>query len=79
MFAGIFGIYPHTRKLDVRNILFTQDSISGAFSDGGSVEQTIQDIKSGKVSISDLPKVRVVELKEGYVSLDNRRCVATRG
>jgi len=67
------------RKVRLHDIRFSQDSISPVLSDGRSAEQATEDLKSGKMQITDFPTIKVVELASLTWSLDNRRllCMQT--
>lgn len=54
-------------------IRYTQDSINRYFNDGIPVEETIADLKSGKLKSYQLPPIYIFELDGNYYSLDNRR------
>ncbi|WLG60279.1 filamentous hemagglutinin N-terminal domain-containing protein [Pseudomonas sp. FP1762] len=58
------------------DIRFTQDSVSGVFRDGTVLDSTIDALKKGVISPSEIPPIRVFE-KDGLIySLDNRRLLA---
>ncbi len=59
--------------INPEKIRFTQDSISSKFSNGNTLESTINGLKSGKISPNDFPPIRVFERDEKMYSLDNRR------
>lgn len=61
------------KDVSLHEIRFSQNSISPLFTDGHTVEQTTADLMSGKVQISDLPTIRVVQFAGIIWSLDNRR------
>lgn len=54
-------------------IRFTQSSISSTFSDGSSLLDAIGALRSGVLSPSDLPPIRVYEQDGLIYTLDNRR------
>lgn len=59
--------------MDAKTIRFTQRSIQGTFTGGGSMKQLIRDLKSGKLKPDDIPPIRIFE-KDGFIfTLDNRR------
>jgi filamentous hemagglutinin len=59
-----------------KNIRFAQDSVSNTFKDGKTLQATIDDLRSGKISPDDLPPIRVFEKVGKIYSLDNRRLLA---
>jgi len=59
--------------VDSDSIRFTQDSIKGTFRDGGSMQVTIDALRSGRLSPNDLPPIRVFEQDGLVYTLDNRR------
>ena len=62
--------------MDPRSIRYTQPTISNNFKNGGTVKQAINDIQRGRLSASDFPAIRVVEVGGENWTLDNRRLVA---
>ena len=64
---------PNTTTMDVKDVFFTQSTIQSTFSNGTSLEETVDKIKNGDMSIDDLTTIRVVEVDGTYYSLDNRR------
>ena len=59
-------------------VKFSQNSIKGAFSSGGSISELSTALRSGIVKPSEIPPIRLVE-RNGYLySLDNRRLEAFR-
>jgi RHS repeat-associated protein len=63
-------------KLDSSKIRFSQKSISGKFKDGGSLEDLVEGLKSGKIKPEDLPAIRLVDKDGKLFTLDNRRLYA---
>ncbi len=59
--------------VDPNKIRFTQDSISSVFKNGNTLESTVNDLKSGKISPTDFPPIRIFEKGGEMYSLDNRR------
>ncbi|SNY17133.1 filamentous hemagglutinin family N-terminal domain-containing protein, partial [Pseudomonas sp. LAMO17WK12:I6] len=58
------------------DIRFTQDSVSGVFRNGTVLDSTIDALRKGIISPSEIPPIRVFE-KDGLIySLDNRRLLA---
>eukprot|EP00928_Gymnodinium_smaydae_P064518 TRINITY_DN4781_c0_g2_i1.p1 TRINITY_DN4781_c0_g2~~TRINITY_DN4781_c0_g2_i1.p1 ORF type:complete len:1099 (+),score=169.66 TRINITY_DN4781_c0_g2_i1:31-3297(+) len=64
---------PGPRCVLLREIRFSQDSISATFRDGRCVKRTTEDLKVGRVLPADLGDIRVVEVFELVWTLDNRR------
>ncbi|WP_427501458.1 RHS repeat domain-containing protein [Methylomonas sp. MED-D] len=65
-----------TGLADSSTIRFTQSSVSATFKDGRTVQETVDALRSGKLSPNDLPPIRVFE-KDGLTyTLDNRRLFA---
>lgn len=65
-----------TKEMRPSDIYYTQYSILEYFKNGHSIQSTSEDIKNGKLSINDLPKIRVFYEQEKchqWMSLDNRR------
>lgn len=48
--------------LDPRTIRFTHSRIRPFFSCGRRVEQTLEDLRAGTVSVRDLPRITVIEV-----------------
>ena len=65
-------------ELAPSNIRFMHDCISKRFSDGRSVNGTINDITCGYMSVHDIPRIRVVCKDGNYYSFDNRRLYVYR-
>ncbi|MEO8178048.1 MAG: pre-toxin TG domain-containing protein [Deltaproteobacteria bacterium] len=59
-----------------KDILFSQPTISQNFSDGHTLNQTVEALRSGKLKPTDLPPIRVVEKDGKLITLDNRRLAA---
>ncbi|MGI5473311.1 hypothetical protein [Streptomyces sp. CA-132043] len=57
-------------------IRYTQDSIARKYKDGRTVDDTIEELKSGKVVADDIPSIRIFEEEGKIYSLDNRRLYA---
>jgi RHS repeat-associated protein len=60
-------------KMDPSKIRFAQDSISSTFRNGNTLEVTVNDLKSGKISPDNFPPIRIFEKNGNIFSLDNRR------
>lgn len=58
------------------SIGFPQPTISQNFSKGGDLNDMISALRSGKLKITDVPIIRVVEYKGKLFTLDNRRLAA---
>jgi uncharacterized protein YaiL (DUF2058 family) len=56
-----------------KEIMFSQPTISQNFSDGHTINQTVEALRSGKLKPTDLPPIRVVEQNGKLITLDNRR------
>ena len=54
------------------------DQINSNFSSGQSVNATIEDIISGRLSVHALPTIRVAKRKGRYYAFDNRRLYVYR-
>ena len=59
--------------INPKSVHFTQDSISGRFKNGSSVENTISGLKTGAISPDNFPPIRIFEIDGTLFSLDNRR------
>jgi len=57
-------------------IRFSQPTISQNFSGGGNINDLIQGLISGRIKVSDIPIIRVIEQEGKLISLDNRRLAA---
>jgi hypothetical protein len=64
------------RYADPHQIRFTQPTITQRFRDGSDINELIQGLRSGKVRVSDIPTIRVVEHEGQLMTLDNRRLAA---
>ena len=62
--------------LDPNDIRYTQDSISNRFKDGSSVDDMIDGLKNGNISVDDVSAIRVFKQNGKIYSLDNRRLYA---
>jgi hypothetical protein len=60
-------------ELNTNLIRFTHKTVFPTFKDGRRVADAIADLRSGKIQIESIPKIRVVFYKDCYWSLDNRR------
>lgn len=74
--AETVGGLAESGTLSPAGIRFSQNSISGAFRDGGSVKQLAADLRSGAVDPSSIPPIRVLERGGNVYTLDNRRLAA---
>jgi RHS repeat-associated protein len=61
---------------DPKTIRFSQDSINANFKDGSSVDDLINNLKSGQISADDIPAIRIFEREGQTYTLDNRRLYA---
>lgn len=60
--------------VDPVHIRFMHSKIRPVFSDGKSVQQTLDDILAGKVKVEDLPQIVIIQQDENlYYSMNNRR------
>jgi len=60
--------------VDPNQIRFTHSKIKSIFSDGRTVESTLEDILSGKITVEDLPRIVVHKQDDKtYYSMNNRR------
>ena len=59
-----------------KDIRFSQNSISSSFSDGSSVDDMVQGLKSGTINPNDVPAIRILERDGALYTLDNRRLYA---
>ncbi|HVI39745.1 MAG TPA: hypothetical protein VM577_03720, partial [Anaerovoracaceae bacterium] len=55
------------------SIRFSQDSVANTFKNSTALQETIDALKSGKISPNDLPPIRVFEQNGVIYTLDNRR------
>jgi hypothetical protein len=61
-------------RANPHDIRFTQDTISPYFSNRpGTINDTIQALREGRITPDDIPPIKVVEYKGQLWSLDNRR------
>ncbi|XP_076817069.1 uncharacterized protein LOC143462702 [Clavelina lepadiformis] len=65
-------------KLRPSKIRFMHKTINSNFSDGKSVNETVEKISSGEMSVNDLPKIKVTKKNGFYYSFDNRRLYVYR-
>lgn len=60
--------------VDAELVRFSQNSIAKTFAAGGSIYDTVESLKSKKLSASDFPPIRVfMGTEDRLVTLDNRR------
>ena len=66
---------PTPSSADVRDIYHSHETIGESFSDPEkpTLQETIDDIKSGQLSPDDLPPIRIINVDGTLTSLDNRR------
>jgi hypothetical protein len=64
------------RYANPHSIRFSQFSISQNFSKGGDINNLIAGLRSGRVKVTDVPIIRVVEYEGKTFTLDNRRLAA---
>ena len=60
------------------DIRFMHHRINNQFSNGNSVNETIERIARGEMSVGRLPKIRVVKINNSYYAFDNRRLYVYR-
>ncbi|KAK3288555.1 hypothetical protein CYMTET_3976 [Cymbomonas tetramitiformis] len=60
-------------RVDPRNIRFTHSKIRPYFSDARRVEDTLDEIKDGKLNPDELRNITVIQQETYYVSMNNRR------
>ena len=65
-------------SLSPADIRFMHDSIRCIFSNGRSVNDTIEQIADGHMSVDIFPKIRVIKKDGYYYSFDNRRLYVYR-
>jgi hypothetical protein len=71
-----FAKIPRSGSIDPGKIRYSQDSIQGAFKEGGDVEKLAADLKAGNVDPASIPPIRIVEQEGKIYTLDNRRLAA---
>eukprot|EP01084_Bolivina_argentea_P247627 414262_1 len=59
--------------LNVKDIRYSQDTISDTFGDGKSLKRTIDTLKSGKIKPENIKQIRVGRYNGHYTTIDNRR------
>jgi len=59
--------------VDPSDINFSQPTISQNFGKGGTIDDTIGQLRRGDITPADIPAIRVVEWNGQLVTLDNRR------
>jgi len=69
---------PNSGLRNPNSIRFSQDSVRGTFSDGRSVRELTEGLRSGAIKPTDVPAVRLVERQGKLISIDNRRLQAFR-
>lgn len=60
-------------KMDVRDILYSNNNIKPTFQCGRSIRGVVEDIEDGKCEPNDIPCIRVFKHKHKIYTLDNRR------
>ena len=65
-------------RLSPAEIRFIHDNICRKFKNGRSVNDTIDQIAKGCMSVEELPKIAVIKKDGYYYSLDNRRLYVYR-
>ncbi|KAJ3009627.1 hypothetical protein HKX48_007845 [Thoreauomyces humboldtii] len=64
--------------MDPSEVAFTTGIVSSVFDDGRSVQELADDLENGRVSIEQVPRMRVARVERVYFALDNRRLWAVR-
>lgn len=67
---------PAQGTISPKAVRFTQNSIKSSYKDGRTVQHTIDDLKSGRVTADDIPPIRIFQRDGKIYSLDNRRLYA---
>lgn len=62
--------------IDPKDVRFSQDTVTHKFSDGHTISETAEALRSGTLDPNDLPTVRLTEIDGEMVTLDNRRLAA---
>ncbi|MEU7012481.1 RHS repeat-associated core domain-containing protein [Streptomyces sp. NPDC046385] len=70
---GGLAAFPARGTISPKAVRFSQDSISGSFSDGRSLSQAIDDLAAGRKTANDFPAIRVFQQDGKLYTLDNRR------
>ena len=65
--------YNNCSEMDVNQIRFTQKSINNTFSNGISIEWTIEMLENNQIKPRELPLIRIGMYKNQRRSVDNRR------
>ena len=66
------------KRISPSQIRFTQNTIAYKFGDSRTLDDTLDNLKSGKITVESIPKITVIftEEYEAYFTHDNRRlCV----
>jgi hypothetical protein len=61
------------QRMNVNEIRYTQDSISGTFSDGAPIQDTIFLLQTKQINPGNIPPIKVVFYEGHYRTMDNRR------
>ncbi|HTO60929.1 MAG TPA: RHS repeat-associated core domain-containing protein, partial [Bradyrhizobium sp.] len=64
--------------MDSSVIRFTQDSVSGTFRDGRTLQEMVDALRSGAINPSDISPIRIFGAEGKLFSLDNRRLLAAK-
>jgi hypothetical protein len=62
--------------IDPALVRFSQNSVKGSFSDGGTIDELAAGLRDGSINPADVPPIRVVERDGELFTLDNRRLLA---
>lgn len=60
-------------ELSPSEIRYSQNSMRSRFRNGNPIEETLRKLLSGKITVVDIPRIRVAEKDGKYYSMDNRR------
>jgi hypothetical protein len=64
--------------MDPNQVRFSQDSISFRLSEGQTINDLAEGLRSGQIQVEEIPPLRLVEKRELLFTLDNRRLEAFR-
>jgi hypothetical protein len=64
--------------MDPNQVRFSQDSVSYWLSEGQTIDDLAEGLRTGQVHVEDIPPLRLVEIGGLLYTLDNRRLEAFR-
>lgn len=64
--------------VDPWKVMFSNPRINDCFSCGRSLADTIKGLQNGSVTVEDVPKIRVIQQRDRFVTLDHRRLYCFR-